>query len=151
MSHCLGFLANIDGAMHNLSKSKVAKKVEDSTHSTSPEDINVVLVNAIFFRTLTERQSTFGELAQCLVSKLIKVAPLVHLVCDTYMHSPVKDPGRMKPDDSTDMVCAITGPNQTVLHDWQRALESFSFKQSFLRFLSTEWEREHYGAMGLMQ
>ena len=141
-------LANIDGAMHNPSKSKLARKIEDSVHSsTGPEDINVVMVDAIFFRTQTERHSTYGEVARCLLSKLVQMAPLVQLICDTYIHPSIKDPERMKTGDSSETVYSITGPNQNVPRDWQKALDSSSFKESFLRFLSTEWQRQEYGAI----
>ena len=120
-------LANIDGAMHNTSKSNLARKIEDSVHSsTGPEDINVVMVDAIFFfRTQTERHSTYGEVARCLLSKLVQMAPLVQLICDTYIHPSVKDPERMKRGDSSETVYSITGPNQNVPRDWQKALDFF--------------------------
>ena len=141
-------LANIDGAMHNPSKSKLARKIEDSVHSsTGPEDINVVMVDAFFFRTQTERHSTYGEVARCLLSKLVQMAPLVQLICDTYIHPSIKDPERMKRGDSSETVYSITGPNQNVPRDWQKALDSSSFQESFLRFLSTEWQRQEYGAI----
>ena len=142
-------LANIDGAMHNPFKSKLARKIEDSVYrSTGPEDINVVMVDAIFFfRTQTEGHSTYGEVARCLLSKLVQMAPLVQLICDTYIHPSIKDPERMKRGDSSETVYSITGPNQNVPRDWQKALDSSSFKESFLRFLSTEWQRQEYGAI----
>ena len=116
--------------------------------STGPEDINVVMVDAIFFfRTQTERHSTYGEVARCLLSKLVQMAPLVQLICDTYIHPSIKDPERMKKGDSSETVYSIIGPNQNVPRDWQKALDSSSFKESFLRFVSTEWQRQEYGAI----
>ena len=125
-------LANIDGTMHNPSKSKLARKIGDSVHSsTGPEDINVVMVDAISFRTQTERHSTYGEVARCLLSKLVQMAPPVQLICDTYIHPSIKDPERMKRGDSSETVYYITGPNQIVPRDWQKALDSSSFYDSY--------------------
>ena len=53
----------------------------------------------------------------------------------------------MKRGDSSETVYSITGPNQNVPRDWQKALDSSSFKESFVRFLSTEWQRQEYGAI----
>ena len=75
------------------------------------------------------------------------MAPLVQLICDTYIHPSIKDPERMKRGDSSETVYSITGPNQNVPRDWQKALDSSSFKESFLRFLSTEWQRQEYGVI----
>ena len=106
------------------------------------------MVDAIFFfRTQTERHSTYGEFARCLLSKLVQMAPLVQLICDTYIHPSIKDPERTKRGDSSATVYSITGPNQNVPRDWQKALDLSSFKESFLRFLSTEWQRQEYGAI----
>ena len=64
----------------------------------------------------------YGEFTRCILCKLVKMAPLVQMICDTYIQPSIKDPENMKNDDSSDIVYSIIGPNQTVLRDWQKAV-----------------------------
>ena len=138
-------LPNIEGTMHNTCKFRLASKLEASTQSTAADNVDVHVADAVFsLRVFGDRPSTFGQLAKSFLSKLMAMALLVLLMADTYKRPLIKDPERLKRGDSSEAVYSTTGPQQLVPRDWQKALNSPSFKSSLMHFLASEWQKPEY-------
>ena len=83
-----------------------------------PEKVDVVIVDAMFlFHTLVNLPTTYGEIAQMILSRLCEMAHRIDLVCDTYQTPSIKDTEHSRRGGS-DAVYTITGPQQKRPKDW---------------------------------
>ena len=84
--------AHVDGSPHKTDKSALMKKLKGMIDSNPPAEIDVSIVDAMFFiRTLSNLPSTFGGVAGVILKIICQLAKEVHLICDTYKSPSVKD------------------------------------------------------------
>ena len=140
-------LCHLDGSMNKTDKAKLLHKLESRNKSLSPESIETVIVDAMFFlHTQVDLPVTYGKVAETLLEKLVCLAPRVDFVCDKYTTPSIKGIERDR-RGSEDTHFTITGPDQTRPRDWQKSLRSPSFKTALFRFLLTEWSKDQYNTV----
>ena len=89
---------------------------------------------------------TYGKIAEDLLEKLVRMAPRVDFVCDSYISPSLKDIERIRRGNS-EQIFSITGPEQTRPRDWQKSLKSPSFNRALIRFLAIEWKKDQYSSI----
>ncbi|RUM44803.1 MAG: hypothetical protein DSY80_04015 [Desulfocapsa sp.] len=137
-------LAHLDGTLNKTDKSKLVHRIEKMADSEPPNEINVVIVDAMFYlHSLISPPNTYGQIAEELLQALCSMAPVIHFVCDSYVEPSIKDIERNR-RGATETTFAITGPDQRRPRDWQAALKSPSFNRALFRFLATEWKNPRY-------
>ena len=114
-------LSHLDGSFNKTDKSKLLQKLEKQIDSDIPSDIDVVIVDAMFFlHTLVNPPSTFGKLSEEILKRLCKLANRVDFVCDSYYAPSIKSFERER-RGLTESTISITGPDQHRPRDWQKA------------------------------
>ena len=97
-------------------------------------------------QSLVDLPSTFGGVANVILSRLARHANRVDFVCDTYKHPSIKDINR-EDRGSTEGEVKVSGPEQRRPKDFSQALKTELFKTSLLLFLAEEWCRNEYAAV----
>ena len=107
---------------------------------------DVYLIDFMYFiRTIPPvLPATFGELARVILKHACSVARTVHIIWDTYSNEPsIKDNEHtLRGEHDTDYT--IQGRHQRRPSDFNRALQSKSFKTALIQFLNKQVsEQEH--------
>ena len=141
-------LSNVDGSMLSTPKSKLMTYLESKAFSTTPDLINVQIIDAAFFLHLQkDLPATFAGVAKFLLKKLLqKEGKIIHFVSDKWIKPSIKDCER-ESRNSTDVSCYITGANQKRPTNWLLALRSCNFKTALLNFLVEAWANNDYAPL----
>ena len=139
--------AHIDGTKTSTDKSSLFSKLEARVHTDAPRNIDVCIVDGMFvIQSLVDLPTTFGGVANVILSRLVRQANRVDFVCDTYKHPSIKDITR-EDRGSVEGEVKVSGPEQRRPKDFTQALKSESFKISLFRFLANEWCRNEYATV----
>ena len=139
-------LAHIDGSMNKTNKAKLMHHLEIKATTNDPTHVSVTVVDAMFYlHCLVDAPLTYGEIASRLLHQLCSLSERVDLVTDCYTSPSLKDVERER-RGLNETIYNINGPDQKRPIEWQKSLQSPSFKSSLMKFLSSEWQRPCYAA-----
>ncbi len=138
-------MAHINGAMCTTNKAAFCKKLEKNVQIPDYIQPQVALIDFMFFiRCRKDLPPTFGGIARAILHTACQFAEEVHIICDTYTNEPsIKDYTRQI-RGASDRTYHISGPAQRRPADFSKALQSKSFKTSFINFLAVEWSSSNY-------
>ena len=137
-------LAHIDGSLNKTDKAKLLHKLEGMVKSDVPDQIDVTVVDAMFFlHTIQNPPESYGKMASHVLQRLCDMSERTDFVCDTYKDPSLKEPERNR-RGAAELTFSITGPDQKRPRDWQQALKSASFKTALFRFFAVEWSNNSY-------
>lgn len=144
-------LTHMDGTMNKTDKSALMKKLEGLVESEKPDHIDCYIVDGVFFLHTfpsSTLPSTYGGVAEMILTKLCKLAKTVHLVFDTYKEPSIKAYERDSRAGHVECLdIKITGAEQKRPKDFQKALRSSRFKVALMNFLICEWKRSEYASI----
>ncbi len=126
------------------------KKLEVRIQTTEPPEVEVSLVDAMFLaRSQTRLTDAYGNIAESMLQRLSRVAPCVHVLCDSYTDEPtIKNMEQESHGASSiDIEYSNLGYVQKRPRDFQKALQSSKFKKALLYVLVDEWQMPQYGEM----
>lgn len=148
-------IAHSDGTTTKTDKSVLTKVMESKQNEVivgAPvSDVLIVDGGLLLHEVLLlHKQSTYGSLAQSIMTTLCRAANAVkagevHLVLDKYDKPSIKDVERAirgNKDDGNEFV--ITGPDQKQKKSGSDLLKNDKFKDAFARFFQEEIQREHF-------
>ena len=106
-------LCHLDGSINKTDKAKLFHMLEGRVESRSPEIVESVVVDGLFFlHSQVLPPITYGKIVEDLLEKLVRMAPRVDFVCDSYISPSLKDIERIRQGNS-EQIFSITGPEQT--------------------------------------
>lgn len=134
-------LCHIDGSIQKTPKSALLKYLETKTDSMSPPNVDVQIIDAMFFLHLySNLPSNFKGVAKYLLSRLTDCnGKIVHFVSDKWITPSIKDIERNSREESTQLY-EIKGDSQKRPTNWILALKNSSFKESLIKFLVDAWK-----------
>ena len=135
-------LCHADGTMHKTPKSKLLKHLESFIEPHDPLNINVTIIDAMFFLHLSSSlPSTFGGISQYLLKSICcSKGKNIHFVFDKAVSPTIKDSERdLRSSSSRTSSFDILGPGQKRPQNWLEALRNDRFKESLVKYLINSW------------
>ena len=145
-------LSTSTGDLVKTAKSKLLHAIEDEVPDASVElpaveDKAYILDAMAVLQTLTTIPSTFGELANSLLDKIVNTAVFskckrVDFVCDRYPRQSIKDLERERRALSGTQVIRIYSEQQKVPRQWKKFMSSGENKEELMKFIFNCWRKE---------
>ena len=138
-------LCYTDGTILKSPKAKLLTELESRVKSEAPTKIDAAIVDGMFFlHLLVDPPKTFKQIAIYLLRKMFNSfnCKNIHLVFDEVVSPSIKNLERNTRSSTRQDLFTITGPAKTRPSDWEAALEMYSFKTSFVKFLVSYWEND---------
>ena len=138
-------LCYTDGTILKSPKAKLLTELESRVKSEAPTKIDAAIVDGMFFLHLSvDPPKIFKQIAIYLLRKIFNSCNCknIYLVFDKVVSHSIKDLERNTRSSTRQDLFTITGPAKTRPSDWEAALEMYSFKTSFVKFLVSYWEND---------
>jgi hypothetical protein len=136
-------MAHINGSWSPKSiKASFQKRLEKGFIVNTNIKFDVYLIDFMFdIRCFKEYPPTFGDLSHSVLSRALKLADTIHVVCDQYKSPSIKDHTHDVRGEFHKQY-KISGPNQKLPGNLLESLKSMSFKKSLADFFAADWSSD---------
>ena len=133
-------LSHVDGTMLSTPKSALLTYLETKGTVTTPDAIEVQIIDAAFFLPLhKDLPANFSGVAKYLWRKILqRDGKVIHFVTDKWIAPSIKD-CESQSRNATDISYHIVGAAQKRPTNWLATLLSSTFKTSLVEFLASAW------------